>query len=717
MTAAADSNPVPVPVIVRPASLGASALVRTEWFLTNGLGGFAQGTASGIPTRRYHAWLNAATKPPVGRVQALAACAEWLVLHPSSEGEQPVRHDLTSFGFRQDQTSPEGLTSLVRFEKDVSCRWTYRVDGIDLVRELLICRGDAGDGVRNAIVVRYRIRCPKRAYSLELRPLTALRDFHSLRNGKSPADCVPGAWDTTGNGETLTLSSALIDVRMRVPGGTFIASPESWRGFEYPRDLDRGQDGHEDLVSAGIFEVEPDPAGDGWCECEFKCWTDGVEPGDFEDEYAKARAHVHHHVSLAAARVPAANGLARQHIAMLSAAAQQFVVRRESIGLDASGRPIPADNLVSVIAGYPWFSDWGRDTMICLPGLLISTGRLDEARRVLETFAKMMRRGLIPNCFTDGTGEPEYNTVDAPLWYLHAACRYAEAQGTPDALSGPILGACLGIIDAYRAGTDHSIRMDLSDGLISAGDADTQLTWMDAKRNGVVFTPRFGKAVEINALWYSGLRGLARLLQNVDANTSLELGTLADRVRASYTRAFFDHSRSCLFDVLTPHADESGHTRWIPDHRIRPNQIFAVSLPDSPLDPAHARGVVAKVREKLLTPMGLRTLDPADPGYKGRFEGDLMARDGAYHNGTVWPWLIGPYAEAVLRLGNFSAEVKAEARAAISPLLAAVDGFSAGQLAEVFDGDFTAKSPQRPDGCFAQAWSIAELLRVSLLLG
>lgn len=708
-----------VPVFTREASLGAEVLQRTEWFLTNGLGGFSQGTASGIPTRRYHAWLNAATKPPVGRVVALTACAEWLSVHAAHPGDKPDRYDLSSFHFGGGQISPTGLNNLVRFEKGVSCKWTYRVGQIDVERELVLCRGDQEGGTRNAIVVRYRVRCPKRAVSLEIRPLTALRDFHGMRNGKSPGEQVPVAWDTTGNGELLTLSSSLIDVRMRVPGGVYDGRAETWRSFEYPRDIDRGQDGHEDLVSAGVFDVEPYPAGDGWCECEFKAWTDGPEPQDFETELARARAYVEEHAKKTLQAVTTRGKVApaaKESIIKLAAAAQQFVVRRESVGFDAKGRPIPAQNLVSVIAGYPWFSDWGRDTMICIPGLLLSTGRLDEARRVLETFAAMMRHGLIPNCFNDGTGEPEYNTVDAPLWYLHAACRYAEACKTPDAISGPILAACLGIIDAYRAGTDHDIRMDLADGLIAAGDEQSQLTWMDAKRNGVVFTPRHGKAVEINALWYSGLRGLARLLIRSDANTATELNALADRAGASFRSLFFDPKRNCLFDVLVPHSSPSGKVEWRPDAKVRPNQIFAVSLPDSPLDASQKRGVLACVRSRLLTPMGLRTLDPGDPGYKGRFEGDLMARDGAYHNGTVWPWLIGPYAEAVLRVGEFSADAKAEAGRAIAPLLAAVDGYSAGQLAEIFDGDHAPNAPQRPDGCFAQAWSIAELLRVSLLV-
>jgi glycogen debranching enzyme len=705
-----------VPVFSRDASVGLNTLVRTEWFLTNGLGGFAQGTASGLPTRRYHAWLNAATKPPVGRVVALTACAEWLSVLSADSSAAPERHDLSSFHFAGGKISPEGLRYLVRFEKDVSCRWTYRVGRIDVVRELVLCRGDEPGGARNAIVVRYRVRCPKRATVLEIRPLTALRDFHAMRNGRTPGEQAPGAWVTTGGGESLLLSSSLIDVKMRVPGGTFVARPETWRGFEYPRDTDRGQDGHEDLASEGVFEVEPYPAGDGWCECEFKCWTDGPEPGEFQAEYDRARAYVERHAQGTLNAFPSRDPQARRAIITLAAAAQQFVVRRESVGFDARGMAIPAENLSSVIAGYPWFSDWGRDTMICIPGLLLATGRIDEARRVLETFAAMMRRGLIPNCFNDGTGEPEYNTVDAPLWYLHAACRYAEACRTPDAIAGTIMAACMGIIDAYRAGTDHDIRMDAADGLIAAGDHHSQLTWMDAKRNGVVFTPRFGKPVEINALWYSGLRGLARLLSGVEQNTSAELDALATRVATSFRRAFFDPSRGCLFDVLVPHHTRHGHADWIPDAKIRPNQIFAVSLPDSPLDAAQQRSVLACVRSRLLTPMGLRTLDPEDPGYKGRFEGDLMARDGAYHNGTVWPWLIGPYAEAVLRVGGFSAEARAQARSAIAPLMAALDGFSSGQLAEIFDGDGTPEHPQRPDGCFAQAWSIAELLRVNTLL-
>lgn len=705
------------------AIIDVPSLRRTEWLLTNGLGGFAQGTASGIPSRRYHAWLIAASKPPVGRVAALSTCAEWLSVHAARPGDPPDRFDLSSFAFADGGISPHGINHLVGFEKDVACRWTYRVGHIDVVRELLLCPGDEQGQARNAIVLRYRVRCPKRAITLEVRPLTALREFHALRNHASRSDQVPGAWSVASTAEQLTISASLIDLRMRAPGGAYHTAPETWRRFEYARDLERGQDGHEDLISPGRFTLEPYPAGDGWCECELKAWTDGPEPAEFEVELHRARAQVFNHAQRTLASIPASSrqgskpdNAAGASLIALAAAARQFVVKRESAGHDASGHAISEANLVSIIAGYPWFSDWGRDTMICVPGLLLATGRLDDARRVLETFAAMMRRGLIPNCFVDGTGVPEYNTVDAPLWYIHSACRFAEAAGTADAVTGPILSACMAIVDAYRAGTEHNIRMDLADALISAGDEHSQLTWMDAKRNGVVFTPRHGKAVEINALWYSGLRGLSRLLHATDPSTSNELAALADKVGKSIRSSFFSAQHGCLFDVLTPEQAPGGKVIWRPDPRVRPNQIFAVSLPDSALDAAQKQSVLARVRSRLLTPMGLRTLDPSDPGYRGRFEGDLMSRDAAYHNGTVWPWLIGAYAEAVLRVGNFSPAARDEARSAIAPLLSALDGSSSGQLAEVFDGDGTPGSPQRPDGCMAQAWSIAELLRVSVLL-
>lgn len=330
---------------------------------------------------------------------------------------------------------------------------------------------------------------------------------------------------------------------------------------------------------------------------------------------------------------------------------------------------------------------------------------------VLEAFAELREGGLIPNCFDNGTARPEYNTVDASLWYLIAATDFARAAG--ERLDGVILAACLDIVKAYRDGTGFGIRMDPSDGLIMAGDAGTQLTWMDARRDGVVFTPRHGKPVEISALWYAGLLEVAGLLPEWYIDSARQLPELADWVGRSFARAFWNAESGCLYDCLTPRYADGSLMGWDPCADVRPNQIFAVSLSRSALSPDQQRRVVAKVEEQLLTTVGLRTLSPGHPMYQSRYEGNLFERDRAYHNGTVWPWLLGPFAEAMMRSQGFSPASRSRAIELLRPLLRELAGprDTPGpilQLAEIYD----AEEPRRPQGCPAQAWSVGELLRV-----
>jgi len=443
-------------------------------------------------------------------------------------------------------------------------------------------------------------------------------------------------------------------------------------------------------------------------------------PGPGAEELAREQGRLEAIAVPLVARSSGAAAIEHEALYALSVAADQFVVRRDSASAMALPSPT-GEALTSIIAGYPWFSDWGRDTMIALRGLFLTTGRFAEAREALEAFAALRRRGLIPNCFDDGAGTAQYNTVDASLWYIHAACEYLRLAGDRAGFNRGIRGACLEIVDAYRAGTDFGIRMDPSDGLIAAGDSSTQLTWMDAKRDGIVFTPRHGKAVEINALWYSGLLELAGAIEPDQPRTARELRQVADLAGRSFARSFWNEPDQCLFDCLTPRGVLAGpphSSPFSPVAQVRPNQLFAVSQPYSPLNVEQRRLVVRSARERLLTPFGLRTLDPRDPNFHPRYEGPLMQRDAAYHNGTVWPWLIGPYCEAVLRVGEFSADARSEVRLVLRPLIEELlqgrPGVSTPvlQLAEVYDGDNHPGAPQRPEGCMAQAWSVAEVLRL-----
>lgn len=721
-----------------PGHSGLEAPLRREWFLTNGLGGFASGTPVAVPQRRYHAWLIGAMQPPVGRVVALNSMIETVVLRATDAakagGEQ--RLDFSSFMFPGNPVpgrmgeaalsatvlNPAGYSYLRRFEKDVSCRWFYQCGPVDFVRELTLVRH------QNAAVIRYRVRSSRHPARLEVRPLAALRDFHELvrfsdRRGDYSVLAGASSCDVSARGNRLTLEAV---------NGSFVQDRNWWYNFRYERDAERGQDCLEDLFTPGVFSWNVEPGREQAFEIVARVAPVTVRPARATFTFDGAADAERRRLGELAAAASPAGGNAKvsapeaDAIATLTQAADQFVVRRVRVagagaramaGVAPSGQAVPEES--SVIAGYPWFSDWGRDTMISLPGLFVATGRFDEAKRVLEAFANLTRRGLVPNCFDNGSGEPEYNTVDASLWFLNAARALqlaCEKQKLPDPApeNSPVRRACLAILEAYQSGTDFNIRMDPRDSLITAGDVGTQLTWMDAKRDGVVFTPRHGKPVEINALWYSGLLQVADMIDKDRPKTARELRQIAERAGRSFREQFWNPA-GYLFDVLTP-----GAAGYVANDQIRPNQVFACSLPYSPLDKSQRDSVLAVVRQHLLTNRGLRTLSPHDPHYIGRFEGPLFERDRAYHNGTVWPWLLGPFAEAILRSGGFSATAKAEARKVVQPLIDMISpanggGPSLGEIPEIYDGDDAPDSPRRPDGCFAQAWSVAECLRVWML--
>ncbi len=684
----------------------AHALLASEWLLANGLGGYAMGTALGAPTRRYHAWLVAALRPPVGRVAALHGAVEQLVLiRPGAAlGGPPVeqRIDLSTFAFEDSQgramLHPAGFESLAGFDPptpgEPRCRWTYRFGEVEVVRELALVHG------RNACVVRYRIAPAGHEGRLEVRPLVSLRDFHALaRDDRETTPTVEICDDEASIGRGPVCLNLAWSAGEFTPGGGW------WRRFVYPEERARGQDDREDLFTPGVLRA---PIGAGESTLELTGWMDDAGmprpgaslPGAVRAETRRLAAITEQVLGAC----PGATPRDRARLRSLVFAADQFVVRRTHAGC-ARG--------ASIIAGYPWFADWGRDAMIALPGLLLTTGRFDEARGVLLAYASLQRRGLIPNCFEDAAGIPEYNSADAPLWFIHAAAAYWAATGAAPPPDDAIRLACVGVVEAYRTGTGFSIGVDPNDGLLAAGDPTTALTWMDARRDGIVFTPRHGKPVEVNALWYSALLLLAGVVEADQPRTARELRQLAERAGASFRSAFWIPEHDRLADVLSP--DDAG--RWVRDDRLRPNQVFAVSLPHSPLTPGQQRGVVASVREHLLTPVGLRTLDERDPGYRARYRGDLTERDRAYHNGTVWPWLLGAYADAVLRAGGGSPAALTEARGALEPLLDHLDGaIIRGQLPEVFDAEDLEREPRRPGGCPAQAWSVAEALRVLVRL-
>jgi predicted glycogen debranching enzyme len=358
----------------------------------------------------------------------------------------------------------------------------------------------------------------------------------------------------------------------------------------------------------------------------------------------------------------------------------------------------------TILAGYPWFMDWGRDAFIALPGLLLSTERYDDAASVLTTFAAAAEDGIIPNRFDDYNDLPHYNSIDASMWFVNAAFEYVKASGDENLFRSKLLPVIRWIIDCYSQGAKFGIHAD-TDGLITGGNAETQLTWMDAKCGSEVFTPRYGKAVEINALWYNALCRLTDYFRSKDDDAASQYMRMANEVSANFARVFWNEANKCLYDCILP----DGTT----DASIRPNQIFAVSLPFSPLSVAQQKAVVEAVHNYLLTPYGLRTLNTQDIRYQGKYTGPQFDRDRAYHQGTVWPWLIGPFIEAHLRVGDFGKKSRKEAAAYLRPLLEHLaEDACIGSISEVFDGDF----PHHPSGCFAQAWSVAEVMRAYLLI-
>lgn len=652
--------------------------LEREWLLTNGTGAYAAGTIVGVNTRRYHGLLVACQRPPVGRIVALTQMLETL-----SVGTK--RHELGTCLFPGGTVAPRGRDLLRRFERGLSVRWHYTTEeGIGLWRELSL------HWQQQAATLRYAVSVPDalagQRVVLRLSPMMTLRDFHAVTHAGDELA-------TQAHGDAVTVRHGGAAVTLRCRGGLFDLRDRAWwRQVHYPVDGRRGQEDREDVFVPGGFELALGP-GRHDLALSVALGEEAVEPRPDAVERAE------HLTPIVGAIEPFVGA---DDATMLAIAADDFVV----------GRTIRGKRLSTIVAGYPWFSDWGRDTFIALPGLLLTTRRHDEARDVLAAFASVIRNGLAPNRFDDyDDAAAHYNTVDGSMWFVHAALEYIDASGDYKAWDAWLGEACRQIIEAYLHGTEYGIRCT-GDGLITAGDAGTQLTWMDAAcdvpgRGRVVFTPRQGKAVEINALWYSNLLGLAQRVREEDRAAASHYEKLASRARRAFGKVFFSDSLGYCVDHVWSDGSGTDHA----DASLRPNQIFAVSLPRSPLPLTRQKKVVAAVASKLLTPMGLRTLSPDHAEYRGRYAGPPWQRDGAYHQGTVWPWLIGPYAEAVLRVGRFSDAARAQARAALRPLIEFMRHPGVGQLYEIHEGD----APHSPRGCFAQAWSVAEVLRVAAL--
>ncbi len=721
----------------------AEASLRREWLAANGLGGYASGTLATANTRRYHGLLAAALNPPVGRAILLSKLEETLRV---TDAAGKVQDYALSANLYPGAIYPQGFGWLQSWQAYPAPLWRWSpANGVTIEKRVWMAHG------QNTTYIVYRLlelppHCTAR---LSLVPLLAWRDYHSEM---AACDFQPAAdWHIPAHAAAsgTTLPTTLADreaggvLRLTLPpiqrvtntpttlrlhvvpknadwlnapnedeasesdvggsdvgeitdadapalqsppsdaGVTFAARPDWYRCFQYPREQERGLDYQEDLYAPGTLST-------------FLAAGQTLSIAATTEENAAAPDAAWNALLIRQNDLLQETSLTDAFARQLTLAADQFIVQ------------VPGGR-ATIIAGYPWFGDWGRDTMIALPGLCLTTGRFEIAREILLSFSAFVSQGMLPNRFPDVGETPEYNTVDATLWYFVAIYRYINATGDVDLLRQSLWNVLADIITWHRRGTRYNIHIDAADGLLYAGQIGVQLTWMDAKVGDWVVTPRIGKPVEINALWYCALRIMAHFAGLLNDASQDAYTQQAQAVQASFTQRFARVDGQGLYDVLdTPNEGTGSREQGTgyTDLSIRPNQVFALSLPfavvdaDMPL----AKTIIDVVQKELLTPNGLRTLSPRDASYQPRYEGDQKQRDGAYHQGTVWPWLLGPFAYAYASVTNDTEGARA-LLAGLEPQLAA---FGIGSLAEIYDGT----DPQRPNGCCAQAWSVAETLRV-----
>ncbi len=675
---------------------GAGVLSVREWLVTNGLGGYASGTLAGVPTRRYHGYLIAALPAPLGRVVMLNHLSERLRFFA---GETRVLESeaTTISGELMEGQSPQagaaGFLTEFRLESGLPV-WRYQVGEFLLEKALLM------PYQQNSIFITYHLLAGPRDVQLEVRPAVHFRPHETAVSGKLAH---PYTLSITGGQFRILGGAELPLLRMFVEADRhYFIWDDAVQQVYYRAEADRGYDSVGSLWSPGCFCLVLNPGRKVSLIASTENWR---KVGAIRPTEAFAAEHARRTQSLATAAKAAQTGFGAE----LVLAADQFIITPVGRTEDTVRAQASGDEVRTVIAGYHWFTDWGRDTMISLEGLSLVTGRATEARWILRAFGHYLKQGLIPNRFPEHRVEAVYNTADATLWYFHAIDRYLEASQDRVTLR-LLLPRLVAIVEHHLAGTMFGIGVDPKDGLLRQGEEGYQLTWMDAKVGDWVVTPRRGKAVEINALWYNALCLLAQWLHEegpgirdwepAGAGPSppdpTRYATLAEQVRASFNRRFWYEKGGHLYDVIDGASGD--------DPALRPNQVFAISLPRPVLDPKYWEPVLRIVTDTLLTPVGLRSLAPGQPDYRAKYFGDLRARDAAYHQGTVWTWLIGPYIDAWLKLHPGE---KQAARDLLQAFESRLSECCIGTINEVFD----AEAPFTPRGCVAQAWSVAEVLR------
>ena len=626
-----------------------------EWIETNGLGGYASGTVSGANSRRYHGLLISATEPPVGRMNVLSKLDEAVIVADE-------RYDLGTNQY-PGVVHPQGYKFLNAFERDLFPQFYFDVNGIEIKKTIAAIHGEP------TTVILYEVVEAPMPFEFELLPLYASKDFHHL----SYANDFIGQQYIFEDGVFRTLNyRGCPELFIMVPQSEFTESKGWYYNFEYPVEQHRGLDYQEDLYTHGTFSLEL-KKGD---RLGIIVSTDDPKGKDafqlFERETERRLALVE--------KFPL-----NESLRSLVLAADQFIVKRGDHN--------------TIIAGYHWFGDWGRDTMIALPGLCLVTGRQDDAKEILLQFSEYVTDGMIPNRFPDHGEIPEYNTIDATLWFFNAIYYYYKHTGDK-VFVRQMLPVLKDVIDCHYKGTRYNIKVDPGDELLSGGSDGVQLTWMDAKVGDWVVTPRQGKAVEINALWYNALCTLGVLLVEVDSAGEAETyGAKARKVRECFNLKFWNKAKNSLYDFI------DGDNK---NDELRPNQVYALSLPFPLLEKDRAKKVFDTITKFLLTPKGLRSLAAQSKDYKPSYGGNVWSRDGAYHNGTVWSYLIGPYLDALFYVKGEKG--KEQAANILQKFLEQLNEAGVGTISEIFDAEF----PFKARGCIAQAWGVGEALRVGI---
>ncbi|HUZ45198.1 MAG TPA: amylo-alpha-1,6-glucosidase [Terriglobia bacterium] len=632
-----------------------------EWLVTNGIGGFASGTVGGHLTRRFHGLLIAALHPPLGRTLLVSKFDE-------IAGYDGKTYSLATNRWQGGAIDPDGYRQIEAFHlAGTSPVWTYALADARLSKTIWM-----EDGA-NTTYVRYKLESASSRLKLQIKALVNYRDFYCLTQA--------GNWQMdisrVENSLRVLAFEGAVPFYLLSSAGSFNPCQEWYRGYELANERYRGLDHQEDHLHAGTWAADLGPG-------DAVTIIASVDPRASVDPEAAWHAHAERESSLLA-RFQSAHpeSVIPPWAEQLALAADQFIV----------DRTLPNSSKTStVIAGYHWFGDWGRDTMVALPGLALATGRREIARNVLLAWAGYANQGMLPNRFPESGEKPEYNTVDAALWYFQAVREYWARTHDAEFLQF-VFPTLEEIVRWYRQGTRYNIHVDPADGLLYAGEPGVQLTWMDAKVGDWVVTPRMGKPVEVNALWLNALTAMKEFAAELKSPAE-DLDRSAQQAMQSFER-FWNGASGCCFDVLDgPEGNDAS---------LRPNQIFAVALPVCPFELERQRAIVQTVARRLLTSHGLRSLAPSDPQYCGAYGGDQRQRDGAYHQGTVWGWLLGPFVLAHLRAWNDPAA----AAGYLEPMIHQLQTHGLGTASEIFDGD----APFTPRGCIAQAWTVAELLR------